>query len=446
MSGLKQKLLAGTFWNSLSQVGNMVINFGLTFLLARLLTPADFGLIGMIMVVAGFLGYFSEFGMMAGIIRKIEPDEVYTNTAFWSGILFSIVIYVLLYLISPWIALFYKEPQLIALNRVLSLMFVLGGYSFVPIALEMKALRYRTISLINLAALFVSGLAAVLLAYYQFGVWALVCQQLVLRLVISFSCLVFLDWKPKLRFSWASFADLYGYGFHMTGNNLIKFFSENIDHMLVGKLLGKDALGVYTMAFRLSRFPVEKLWHVFGTMLFPAFASLQDDSEKLRRNYMKISLYGGLLLLPFIVGIVLFIRPLIHWVIGDSWIGAATLIQIFSLYIGFYCFSFGDEPLLMLKDIRLLNLVKIGYALLITGAGYIGIREFGWGLIGMAWIFSGCMCLMYLHIKSILWKRMRLTFSMHREWLRKDELKKVFALSTYISAKSGGKENTVEGI
>jgi PST family polysaccharide transporter len=325
-------------------------------------------------------------------------------------------------------------------------MFILGAYSFVPIALEMKALRYRSISLINLTALFISGLSAVLMAYLGFGVWSLVYQQIIQRLVISINCLLFLSWKPKLQFSWTSFADLYGYGFHMTGNNLIKFFSENIDHMLVGKLLGKDALGVYTMAFRLSRFPVEKLWNVFGTMLFPAFASLQDDLEKLRRNYMKISLYGGILLLPFIIGIVFFIRPLIYWTIGEQWIKTAALIQLFSIYIAFYCFSFGDEPLLMLKDIHRLNIVKIGYALLITGVGYMGIHRFGWGLIGMAWIFSLCLCLMYVHLKSIVWKRMGLNFSMHKEWLRKDEIKSFFSLSTFFPGRAGGSKDAIEGV
>lgn len=430
MATLKQKLLAGTFWNSLSQVGNMVINFGLTFLLARLLTPEDFGLLGMIMVITGFLGYFSEFGMMAGIIRKSGADEAYTNTAFWSGIMLSFFVYFLLYLMSPWIALFYKEPQLTTLNRVVSLMFILGAYSFVPMALEMKALRYRVISLINLASLFVSGTVAVILAYYQFGVWALVSQQLIQRLVIALCSLLFLSWKPKMQFSWTCFRDLFGYGLHMTGNNLIKFFSENIDYLLVGKLLGSSALGLYTMAFRLSRFPIEKVWHIFGTMLFPAFASLQDDPEGMRRNYMKISLYGGILLFPFILCLVVFIRPLIHWVIGDQWLPAATLIQIFSIYIAFYCFSFGDEPLLMLKDIRLLNIIKIIYSSLLMVVGYIVVKELQWGLMGMAWVYTGCFFVMYLRLKGILWKRMGIRLSMHRELLTKEQWKKLFSLPT----------------
>jgi len=432
LNSLKEKLIKGTFWNSIAQAGTFGINFVLTFVLARLLEPDDFGLLGMIMVITGFLGYFSECGIIAAIIRKVDKNELYLNTAFWSGIVFSLIVYLFLYLFSPLIALFFKEPRLVLLTRVMSLMFVLGAYSFVPIALEMKDLRYRAISFINLASVFFSGIAAFTMAILGFEVWALVCQQILQRLIISLCCFLFLSWRPRLQFNKNCFRDIFSFGFHVTGNNLIKFFSENIDYLLVGKLLGPSALGFYTMAFRLSRFPIEKMQSIFGTMLFPTFASIQDNMERLQQNYIKISVYGGLLLIPFILGLAVFINPIISYVIGEKWLPSAGLIQIFCIYISFYCFSFADEPLLMLRNIRILNIMKLLYSVLILGIGYSSFKIFNLDLFGMAWVYTFCFVAMYINLKAITWRTYQINVSMHQEIITWKKLKKDLSFNTFM--------------
>ncbi|MBC8391735.1 MAG: lipopolysaccharide biosynthesis protein [Deltaproteobacteria bacterium] len=402
MSSLRKKLIKGTIWNSISQFGTVGCNFVLTIILARLLNPEDYGLLGMVMVITGFLGYFSEFGMISSIIRKKNVDNMDTCTAFWSGVVFSLLIYVILFLVSPLIAIFYHRPELTSISRCVSLVFFLGAYGFIPSALQIKELKYGTISLISLCSIVLSGIAAVVVAFWGFGVWALVAQLLIQRFLGSLGCFLFISWKPQWIFSWERFCALFSFGFHITINNLFKFLSENVDRLLIGRLLGSTLLGYYTMAFRLSRFPTEKLWAVFGKMLFPAFAAMQGNFGRMKKNYFRVSLYGGLMFLPIVLILIFAAEPLIRWTVGEKWLPACNLIRIFSVYILILSVSFGDEPVMLLLDVKILNLLKVIQSILLFVLGYYAIRQYG--VYGMAWTYVSCYLLFTSGLKVFIYK------------------------------------------
>jgi len=383
---IRHKLYKGSIWNAISQFGSQGINFILLIILARLLAPSDFGLLAMVTVVCGFLGYFSEFGLISTLIQKKNIDEVDCNTAFWSTIVFSVLLYGIVFVSAPLIASFYNQPALTLITRVLFIDFLIRPFGFVHSALEIKALNYDKITIAQLISLFVSSPIAIALALLGYGIWSLVFQQITKSLLEVTVLVVSVHWRPRLIFSLGRFKELLGFGIYYTAHNVIKFFTENIDHLLVGKLLGPAALGIYTMAFRLSRYPKEKLWSVFGRMLFPAFSTFQDDLRRLRQNIMRVSLAGSLVLVPFVVILLFGTKPVVA-LLGEKWSDTVPIIRIFMAYIFFSSISIGDEPLLLaINKVKTLNCLKGLTSVVLLVFGYIAIRDYG--LIGMAAVFT----------------------------------------------------------
>lgn len=417
-TGIKDKLKTGAIWNSVAQFGQQGINFILTLILARLLTPEDFGLLGMATVISGFIAYFSEFGLIASIIKKAEVDDRDCHTAFWACVVFSIGTYLVIYMMSPLIAVFYHCQELVPITRAVSVVFLLSMYTNVPYALEVKKLRYNKITLIRLVSLLVSGLPAVILAFCGFGVWALVWQQIIMHVVQVFGYLLVFRWIPRAEFSFSRFKELAAFGFHFTMNNMFKFASENIDYLLVGKLLGPTALGVYTMAFRLSRYPLEKLWGVFGKMLLPAFALMQDDRDRMKRNVLRVSSGGAFLLMPVLVIILVSTQSYVQLAVGDQWLSTVPLIKMFVAYLALMSVSFSDEAALMVAGkIRAVNTFRFVCTLFILGLGYWGIGRFN--LFGMAAMYSLVVAVYQSVIKLLLIKRMNWTVSDYLGGMRK---------------------------
>lgn len=380
---LKQKFFKASIWNTVSQFSSQGINFIIIIILARVLAPKDFGLVGMVTVITAFLGYFTEWGLIASIIKKRDLDTLDCNTAFWSGIVFSVLLYGIAFWSAPLIAKFYDQPQLTLITRVICIDFLIRPFGFVHSALEAKALKYNILATAQLLSLFASGLIAVILALLGFGVWSLVFQVIAKSFFHSVTLIVLVNWKPGLMFSVERFKELIGFGVHVTANNVLKFVIENIDYLLVGKLLGPTSLGIYTLAFRLSRYPLEKMCGIFGRILFPTFAILQDDLKRLRKNMMRISLAGGLVITPFLVILLLGTKPLVTLSVGEKWLGAVPVIRIFTAYLFFSSVSFGDEPLMLaINKVKTLNCLKALTSVVLLVFGYIAIRNYG--LIGMA--------------------------------------------------------------
>jgi len=404
---IRNKLYKGGVWNATSQVGSQGINFVLMVILARLLEPSEFGLLGMVMVFVGFLGYFSEFGLRASIIRKKNLDELDCCTAFWSGIIFSIFLYAVVFWMAPLIARFYNQPELTLITRIVFIDFLIKPFGFIYAALEEKSLNYDKLAKAQLVSLLGAGAMAVLLAFLGYGVWCLVFQCLVSSFLRVVALAIMVDWRPRWRFSFRRLKELLDFGIHVTLNNIIKFFCENIDYLLVGKLLGPTALGIYTLAFRLSRYPLEKFWRVFGKMLFPAFSSFQDDLERLQKNIMRISAAGCLILTPFLVVLLFGIKPIVTLLIGEKWLDTVGIIRIFIAYIFFMSLSFGDEPLIfVLNKVKTLNLIKTLTAIFLFAIGYWAVRNYG--LVGIATVFTGLSIISTLIVKARLLHDLRI--------------------------------------
>lgn len=393
------------------------MNFVLTLVLARILCPEDFGLLGMATVIYGFISYFSDFGLCISLIKKTEIDDLDCNTVFWGCVIFGIVTYLSMYALAPYIAAFYGRDELIRIIRCVSVIFLVTMYSNIPFSLEIKRLQYHRTTIIQLVSLLVSGIAAIVLAMNHFGVWALVWQMILMHIIQAIGYAVVIRWIPRFQFSWHRFKSLAAFGFHVTANNLVKFASENIDYLLVGKLLGPSALGIYTMAFRLSRYPIEKLWAIFGKMMLPAFALMQNDMHRIKKNLISVSLLGMTSILPFLAVILFFTKSYILITVGEKWLITAPLIQTFILYLAIMSISFSDDAvLIVIEKIKSVNIVRSIIASGILLAGYFLINAYQ--EYGMALAFTVLFSIYFLLMKTILLHKLNITFKEYFSGIR----------------------------
>jgi teichuronic acid exporter len=412
---ITQKLMHGSFWNALSQFGGQAVNLVIMLVLARLLSPKDFGLIGMVSVFIGFIGYFTEFGLGSSIVRKKEVDDLDLNTAFWSSIALALALYVLVFFLSPLVELFYKQKSITGVMRWLFVALVIRSFGFVHSAIETKNLRYKKLSLAFLISAVLSGGLGMVLALMKFGVWSLVAMQIAAD---TFQIIIYywtIKWRPSFAFSKQRFRELFGFGAHIAINNSIKALSENVDQILLGRQAGASPLGIYAMAHRLCRYPLEKLWAIFGKMLFPAFSTIQDDPERLRRTIVKISLAGAYVIVPFLLLLLLGARQVTAIFLGNKWTEVIPILRIFAIYIFIAGISFGDESLMFaINKVKQVNIVKVATPICICLIGFFAVKHYG--IAGMAWTLAIVTAVGAIAMKAILFRHLRLPL---REFAKK---------------------------
>lgn len=403
------KLVKGSAWNMASQVGSQAFNMVFTIIMARLLTPDDFGLFGMVVIVIAFIGYFSEFGMTAVLIQKRDIDELDTNSMFWTSVAFSAILYAITFAGAPLIAAFYKEPRLTLITRVVFSNFLVNTLSFIPATMQTKKLEYGILTISDMIAVVVSGLVAIILAFMGFGVWSLVWQTISLTAARGVALVILTGWRPKPLFSWKRVKALLGAGVDFTVNNLLQFAFDNTDYLLVGKLLGKGPLGIYTMAFRLSKAPILKIEQVFGKMLFPAFASFNDDQDRIRHSFTRLLVFSLTWLMPVLIYGYFAAEPLIHILLGSKWNQAVPLIRVFMLYLIVNAFCIQNYAILLsLNKIRTWNAVQLASTVALALAGFVGIKLYG--IMGMAIAFTAITTLSLISVFAITAARLNVSF------------------------------------
>ncbi len=404
------RLIRGTLWNGLSQFGTQAFNMLITILLAHRLVPDDFGLFGMVVVFTAFIGYLSEFGLTAALIQRKDADQLDIDTVFWSSLILSAVLYLAVYLAAPAIAFFYKEPRLTLVTRVIFLTFLVMPLNYIPEVIQTKKLQYGIITAAEITSVIVSGLIAVAMAYAGMGPWSLVGQALSKTAVRAAVLVVLTRWTPRLAFSMKRLANLADMGVHVTLNNLMMFAADNVDYLLVGKLLGQNALGLYTMAFRVSKYPIQKIVGIFGKMLFPVFSTFNDEPERVNRNFLRLLVFFLSWVTPALIFGFFAAEPLVLIVLGYKWVNIVPLVKIFMVYLVINSFCLQNQPIFVaLARVKIWNLVQFLSTVLLALCGFAGIRFLG--LRGMAIAFTAVTSLSLIVISGILIKILKMPFA-----------------------------------
>ena len=319
-------------WVGLAGVAGFGIAFVRGIILARLLSPDIFGLMAICLIVTRFLDIFTETGFGAALVQRQGQFEAARDTAFTLSIVRAIALAVGMYLIAPAVAEFYSEPVLVPAIRLAGLTFLCRGvYNLNTVALQ-KDLNFQRLSYLDLATMLADLVVSVALAYWLRSVWALVLAQLFTAATGSLLSYVFVRARLRLRFDRAIAQELFRYGRYITGSAVLLFITRELDSALIGRRLGMEALGFYTIAFSLANLPSTFLAKVLAKVYFPLFSHLQNDIPRLRGEYVRGVQLITLIAVPASVATVAIAPEILSALYGTKWMSAATPLRILAVF------------------------------------------------------------------------------------------------------------------
>ncbi len=347
-NNLKDKTVKGVAWSGIDNVSQMGVSFIVSIVLARLLTPDDYGLLGIILIFTSVCNAIISGGFSTALIRKQNVTDDDYNTSFFVNFGLSIVLYAILFICAPFIADFFKRNELVSLTRVSSLVMVIGALSLVQQTRLTKRIDFKTQTKVTIIASITSGAIGIFMALMSFGVWALVAQQLSSQLLRTLLLGFYNHWLPSLRFSIVSFKDLFGFGWKMMVSGIIDATWKELYQVVVGKFYSPATLGQYTRAKQFSQLFSSNLTSVIQRVTYPVLSNIQDDKERMIFAYRKI-----IRITMFITAISIFFlgavsEPLLYCLIGEKWHEAAT-------YLPLICISGSTYPLHALN----LNMLQV---------------------------------------------------------------------------------------
>ena len=296
-----------------------IISLGSTLILARMLSPADYGVMALAMIVIGFVGFFNEVGIGAAIVQKTELTATEVNGCFAIAIFTSLLLFLATVLGSGLAADFFKTPQLKGMISVLAGAFVLGSLSTVPLAFLRKEMQFKAIAWLNIIEVFSLSSSSILFAFNGFGAWSLVWGFIVAGVTRTIGAYFFSSWRPKGGYDIREATELVFYGLHVTASRIFWYLYSNADKAIIGRMLGTKQLGIYDMAFGLATLPSDQVTTLVTNVASPLFSKLQNDLVHLSSVILKLSRAVAYITYPVLIGMLVSSRELISVILGDKW-------------------------------------------------------------------------------------------------------------------------------
>ncbi|MCX6550824.1 MAG: lipopolysaccharide biosynthesis protein, partial [Acidobacteria bacterium] len=273
-------------------------------MVVRLLSPSDYGLFGFAILVSDLSELIAELGLGAAIIQMKHLDEAELETVFWLSVAGAAGMYAVIWLAAPAIAMFFNQRQLTAVLRVSMVTFLISSVRIVSWNLLTKHVDFKRRSVADGVATVVGSITILAFAYGGWGVWALVAGLLLRETVLTLSCYWVLPWRPRGQFSRKAVRRVFGFGARTSGGRIAWYFSSNADFLIVGKLLGQQALGFYSLVFQLATLPADRITSIVKQVAFPVYAQLQDQPESFKRFFLKTITLISLITFPLMTGLV----------------------------------------------------------------------------------------------------------------------------------------------
>lgn len=324
---LKAKAVKGFAWNSLESLLVRGVSFIISIIIARLVSPEAYGLIGMLTVFLAISTLFIESGFSRALMQRKNCTQTDFSTVFYFNLVISLLIYLILYLVAPQIAKFYNTPELISLFRVLSLQFIVTALVVVHRAKLMIDIDFQTLAKVNVIAVFISGAISLYMAYHGYGVWALVAQTLSLTIVTTVMIWFSMKWTPSWEFSMQAFREMFGYGSKILIPSLYSTVLNNIYTIVIGKWFQSRILGYYTRANTLAEMSAGTINAIVSNVTFPLLTSIQDDREKLVSVYSRLLSMTAFIVFPAMTLFAVVSEPFVRFFLTEKWLPAVVLLQ-----------------------------------------------------------------------------------------------------------------------
>ena len=318
----------GVFWTGGGQVLRQIIQVIASVALARLLTPDDFGLLGMTFVFMGVAQLFADFGIGAAIVQYHRVDRIVLSSCFWANTAVAVLIAVLLALAAPFIGSLYGDRRITPLLIVLSFSLVLYGIVVVPRATLLKEMAFAQVAKAQVIGSLIGAVAAVAMAWRGFGVWSLVMQPIVGSAVGMAIVILYAGWLPHFEFSWEKTRELARFSAGVLGSDLLNYANRNTDNLLIGKYLGSGQLGYYSMAYQIMLYPLSQVSSVMVKVLFPTLSRLQGDMHRFRQAYLRSVSAIALITFPMMLGLFAVSRDFVVVVFGEKWLPMLPVVDV----------------------------------------------------------------------------------------------------------------------
>jgi PST family polysaccharide transporter len=391
--------------------------------LANILAPTDFGLRGIILVVIGLLSWLADLGLGSALVHEETVTRVQFSTLFYLNFLAGLILAAALCVLAGPIAVFFRDERLTALLRVMALTFVIGSICPIFAALLQKELNFKARFQIDLTEMVINGLASIAFALRGFGVWSLVYGYLLGSIVRAFMFWRSASLRPNLAFSLKSVDKFLKFGLYVYGEQILYFFTRNLDNIIIGRFLGAEALGYYSLAYSLMLTPVSRIGETVHRVIFPAFSLIQHDDQRLREGYKKVVKFVSTLTFPMMAGMFAVAPQLIAALYGKNWMPTVGVLQVFCIVGAIQSVVYLASLIQYSKgrsDIGFKwNLLSLA---LDTAAFFIGLR---WGIMGVAVAYTSLALVLEPIIQGITNRLIKLSW---RDFLRQ------FKLQTYGAA------------
>ena len=325
---LKQKTISGLLWSLAGRFGQQAMQFAISVYLARILMPKDFGAVVMVLVITEFAMLFLVHGFPVALIQKENLREAHVHSIFWFNAMLAAVLSLALFASAPLIAEFYDLPLLSPMMRVMAGGFFLSSLVTVPRVMLQREMRFKSLALIETVVTMVSGAIAVVLARAGFGVWTLVMQICSSGLLTSLGVWLAARWRPKMLFEAQAVRELVRFSSNYVGTISFHFWADNIEKMLIGRLLGSASLGIYNRAMNQVGLITSQIDTILYQVMFPVLSSVQQDKARVKSIYLEAVAGISLIAFPALLGLMVVAGPFIQVVYGEKWLAVAPIMQI----------------------------------------------------------------------------------------------------------------------
>jgi O-antigen/teichoic acid export membrane protein len=389
--GLREKAVKGMFWSFSDSMATQLIQFIVGLVLARLLSPEEFGLIGMITVFIAVTQSLVDSGFGQALIRKKEATDSDFSTVFYFNFLAGVILFLVFYFSAPAIARFYEQPELTDLARVLGIIILINSASIIQRTILIRKVSFRKLMKVNFTAAVISGAIAVVMALNGFGVWSLVWRSITGSAVQAIMLWSANRWKPGLTFNRESLRSLFSFGSKLLLSGLIDTIYRNIYLLIIGKFFSAAELGYFTRADQFSRLASQNLTGTVQRVSYPVLSQVQEDDERLKAGYKKLIITTMFITFFVMLGMVAVAKPMIVTLIGDKWLPSVEFLQLICLGAMLFPLHALNLNILNVKgrsDIFLkLEVVKKLLAVPVIIAGiFLGIRAMLIGMVVLSFV------------------------------------------------------------
>lgn len=338
MSSVSSKSIHGIIWSAVERFSLQGVQFAIGIVLARILSPSDFGMIGMLSIFISLSQTFIDCGFSNALIRQKNVAANDYGTTFVINFAISVFAFVVLYILAPFVADFYNMPDLKLVMQVFSVTLIINALFAVHKVKLTRNVDFKTQSKASLCSAIASGIVGITLAYNGFGVWSLIFQSICNSVLNLFMLTFLLKWFPCPAFSKESFHNLFGFGSKILVASIISSIYSNLYNIVIGKIFSAGSLGYYTRADQLANFPSHNVAGILSRVTYPILSQLQDDSMRLRGIYVKYLQISCFVVFPLMMGLAALANPLVLILLGEKWIPSVLLLQLL-------CFGLMLDPI-----------------------------------------------------------------------------------------------------